>query len=209
MQFLRKVVGLMMITNEQLKSLIEGKIIGDKFPYNTKSEDEILVHMKRLYHRIYRIPNLVVEAEWNHFGSGYASFVEFFCYRKEDMMIEDDQYGNRVKEVDGILLDICRLAPVAIMGEDTRYKSYRIEPYGEREVGGGHGTLLSGPQCLFVSENPHPVAREIRIALEEFDYKLLEAEELNQPLPFKTKIPTLYREPKEYLVMDAIFYWED
>lgn len=36
-----------------------------------------------------------------------------------------------------------------------------------------------------------------------------EKRKMNQPLSFQTEIPTIYREPREYLVMDAIFYWED
>ncbi|WP_313894136.1 hypothetical protein [Psychrobacillus sp.] len=45
--------------------------------------------------------------------------------------------------------------------------------------------------------------------LKEFDYELLEAEKVNQPLSFSTKISTIYSEPRNYLVKDAIFYWED
>ena len=67
-------------------------------------------------------------------------------------MIEDDQYGNRVKEADGILLDICRLAPVAIRVKIPDINLIVLSRMGERGCG-GHGTLLSGPQCLFVSEN--------------------------------------------------------
>lgn len=72
-----------MFSNEQLQDLIEGKIVGKKFPYDTINEQEIEGHIRRLFHRINRIPNLVCEAEWNHFGSGYASFVEFFVTEKK------------------------------------------------------------------------------------------------------------------------------
>lgn len=53
------------------------------------------------------------------------------------------------------------------------------------------------------------MAENLKQALTEFEYELLDAELVNQRLPFQTKIPTIYREPNEYLVMDAIFYWED
>ncbi|WP_418302763.1 hypothetical protein [Lysinibacillus fusiformis] len=196
-----------MFSNEQLQGLIEGKIVGNKFPFNTNNEREIEAHIRRLFHRINRIPNIVCEAEWSHFGSGYASFVEFFCYRKEDVIVVEEKYGHREIKKDGIIIDICRLAPVAIMGEDDRYKTIRIET--NEVVGGAYGSLLGGPNLLDLSEKFRTIAEKLKQALKEFDYVLLEAEKMNQPLSFQTKIPTIYREPREYLVMDAIFYWED
>ncbi|WP_141770162.1 hypothetical protein [Bacillus massilinigeriensis] len=196
-----------MFSNEQLQDLIEGKIIGNKFPYDTNSEQDIEAHIQRLLHRINRIPNLICEPEWNHFGSGYASFVEFFCYQKEDVIVVEEKYGRREIKTDGIIIDICRLAPVAIMGEDDRYKTIHIET--NEVVGGAYGSLLDGPKRLYLSEKFQTIAEKLKQALKEFDYELLEAEKLNQSLSFQTKIPTIYREPREYLVMDAIFYWED
>lgn len=196
-----------MFSNEQLQDLIEGKIIGNKFPYNTNNEQEIEGHIRRLFHRLNSVPNLVCEAEWDHFGSGYASFVEFFCYRKEDVIVVEEKYGRRETRTDGMIIDICRLAPVAIMGEDDRYKTIRIET--NEVVGGAYGTLLGGLKKLELSEKSQTIAEQLKQVLKEFDYELLEAEEIIRPLSFQTEIPTIYREPKEYLVMDAIFYWED
>ncbi|MFH5778893.1 hypothetical protein [Heyndrickxia oleronia] len=196
-----------MFSNEQLQNLIEGKIIGSKFPYDTKNEQEIEAHIRRLYYRINRIPNLVCEVEWDHFGSGYASFVEFFCYQKEDAVIVEEKYGRREIKTEGIIIDICRLAPVAIMGQDDRYKTIRIET--NEIVGGAYGSLLGGTNQLKLSEKFRTIEEKLKQALKEFDYELLEAEKMNQPLSFKTKIPTIYRDPGEYSVIDAIFYWED
>ncbi|MFF2753325.1 hypothetical protein ACFVR1_06155 [Psychrobacillus sp. NPDC058041] len=196
-----------MFSNEQLQALIEGRIVGDKFPYNTNNEQEIEAHIRRLFYRINRIPNLVCEAEWNHFGSGYASFIEFFCYRKEDVTVVEEKYGFQEIKTNGIIIDICRLAPVAIMGEDDRYKKVCIET--KEVVGGLYGTILDGSNRLVLNEKFKLIAEQLKQALKEFKYELLEDEKLKQPLSIQTKIPTIYRKPKEYLVMDAIFYWED
>lgn len=152
-----------MFSEEQLKQLIEGKSVGEKYPYNTNNEEEIEAHIRRLYYRLKQIPNLIVEAEWDHFGSGYASFVDFFCYLKEDVKSEDDPYGNRHIEMDGIIVDICRLAPVAIMGEDDRHKTIRIET--NEAVSGGRG-LLSSPNALVISEKYQLLAEKIIQTLE-------------------------------------------
>ncbi|MCI2256194.1 hypothetical protein L2D08_17750 [Domibacillus sp. PGB-M46] len=196
-----------MFSNLQLRDLIAGKIVGNKFPYDTDNEQEIEAHIRRLFYRINRIPNLICEAEWNHFGSGYASFVEFFCYLKEDVTVVEEKYGRREEKTEGIIIDICRLAPVAIMGEDDRYKTIRIET--NEEVGGAYGSLLDGPKRLYISEKFQTIAEKLKQALKEFDYELLEVERINKLLPFQAKIPTFYREPGDYLIMDAIFYWED
>ena len=197
-----------MFSNEQLQELIEGEIVGNKFPYDDKNnEQEIEAHIRRLFHRINRIPNLVCEAEWNHFGSGYASFIEFFCYQKEDVIVVEEKHGIREIKTEGIIIDICRLAPVVIMGEDDRYQTVRIET--NEVVSGASGSILDGPQRLFVSEEFQGIARKLKQALKEYDYELLNAEMLHQPLSFQTKIPTIYNEPGKYLVIDAIFYWED
>ena len=196
-----------MFSNEKLQDLIEGKIVGNKFPYDTNNEQEVEAQIRRLFHQINRIPNLICEAEWNHFGSGYASFVELFCYQKEDVIVVEERYGRREIKTEGIIIDICRLAPVAIMGEDDRYKTIRIET--NEVVGGAYGSLLCKSNPLYLSEKFQTIAEKLKQALKEFDYELLEAEKMNQSLSFQTKIPTIYREPREYLVMDAIFYWED
>ncbi|MBK5458234.1 hypothetical protein NST21_25030 [Peribacillus sp. FSL K6-1552] len=196
-----------MFSEKQLKDLISGNIVGNSFPYDTDNEQEIEAHIRRLYYRINRIPNLKCEAEWNHFGSGYASFVEFFCYLKEDVTVVEEKYGRREEKTEGIIIDVCRLAPVAIMGEDDRYKTICIET--NEEVGGAYGSLLDGPKRLHLSKKFQSIAEKWKQALKEFDYDILEAEKINKPLSFETKIPTIYREPGEYLIMDAIFYWED
>lgn len=161
-----------MFSNLQLRDLIAGKIVGNKFPYDTDNEQEIEAHIRRLFYRINRIPNLICEAEWNHFGSGYSSFVEFFCYLKEDVTVVEEKYGRREEKAEGIIIDICRLAPVAIMGEDDRYKTIRIET--NEEVGGAYGFLLDGPKRLYISEKFQTIAEKLKQALKEFDYELLE-----------------------------------
>ncbi|NGP45647.1 hypothetical protein G4V62_12015 [Bacillaceae bacterium SIJ1] len=78
-----------------------------------------------------------------------------------------------------------------------------------KAVAGGHGTLLDGPHRLQVTEQCRSIAEALTQALNEFDYELLEAEMINQPLSFQTHISTIYRDPQAYLILDAIFYWED
>ena len=50
---------------------------------------------------------------------------------------------------------------------------------------------------------------ELFQVLKEFKYEPLAKTYANQVLPFEADIPTFYREPHEYRVVDALFYWED
>lgn len=196
-----------MFTNKELQDLIDGKIIGSSFPYDTNDEAEIEAHIRRLLYRIKRIPNLRCEAEWHHFGSGYASFIEFFCYEKGNVTITDRPYNIQEIDIEGVLMNISRLAPLVIMGEDERNRMIRTNT--EEEIGGCRGSIMGNRQLVHVDEQFQPMIRELKIALEEFGYEILPIEEMNKPLPFQTKIPTLYSEPQEYTIADAIFYWED
>ena len=196
-----------MFSDEQLQAMIDGKIVGEKFPYDTNDEREIEAHIRRLFHRINRIPNVVCEAEWNHFGSGYASFVEFFCYQKEDLVVLEEKHGHREIKMNGLIVDISRLASVAIMGDDERYKTIHIETNEYR--GGAYGSLLGGPKLIGLSKRFQTFGEQLKQVLEEFDFEVVKPEEMNQLLSFKTKIPTIYRESRDYTVADAIFYWED
>ncbi|GAF14189.1 hypothetical protein JCM19045_3490 [Bacillus sp. JCM 19045] len=196
-----------MFSNDELRGFIRGEILGDVFPYHTNDHQEVEKHLERLFYRIKRIHGVECEADFDHYGSGYASFVEFFCHRKTDTKVLWTNNGIQEKETIGIIVNISRLAPVAIMGEDTRSQRVRVET-GEW-LSGGNGLLIGDPRALQVSEDLKELARAIKLALHEYDIELLTKDQLDSPLPFKAEIPTILQEPSNYLVMDAIFYWED
>lgn len=196
-----------LFSNAQLQKLIAGQIIGSEYPYASHEEQEIVTHINRLFHRINRLPHLVCEADWNHFGSGYASFIEFYCYTKEDCVIVEEQDGIQEIQSTGIIIDISRLAPVAIMGEDIRTKSIQIET--QVEVSSVQGSIIDNPHSFQINEHLQVVREKLLAVLTEFNYQLLTLEEVNQPLAFQASISTIYRRPRHYLVLDVIFYWED
>ncbi len=198
-----------MYTHEQLQDFIDGKIIGESYPYNTKNEEEIEAYIKHLYYRIQRIPNIICEAEFDHYGSGYASFVEFFCYRKEDIVVikDQEQYGILAYEKTGVLLNVSRLAPVFIYGEGERSQTVRAET--NEEITGASCDLPGQTNIFSVHEKFDGLTYQLFKALKEFGYESLDEKYANEPLPFQANIPTFYRRKNEYRKLDAIFYWED
>lgn len=71
-----------MFSNDELRGFIRGEILGDVFPYHTNDHQEVEKHLERLFYRIKRIHGVECEADFDHYGSGYASFVEFFLPQK-------------------------------------------------------------------------------------------------------------------------------
>lgn len=198
-----------MYSHEQLKSFIKGEIIGESYPYDTKDEKKIEAYIKQLYNRMKRIPNVFCEAEFDHFGSGYASFIEFFCYRREDIRIikKKEKYGILEYEIKGILINVSRLAPIFIYGEDERARTVRVET--KKNIAGAYSPLPGQTNIFHMDEKFSEMMYELFQVLKEFKYEPLAKTYANQVLPFEADIPTFYREPHEYRVLDALFYWED
>lgn len=105
------------------------------------------------------------------------------------------------------MIDVSRLAPVYIIGEGTRWE--RVKLATNEVIAGGYSSLPDHAKHSKVSKKFDSLVDELQQALAAFCYEKLTENEMNQPLPFQAKIPTIYREPHEYMVLDAIFYWED
>lgn len=185
-----------MLSNEQLQDLINGKIIGSKYPYENKNEQEIETHIRQLFYRINRILNIVCEAEWDHFGSGYVSFVEFFCCRKEDVVASEGKFGHQEITKKGIIINVSRLAPVFLIGEYKKWEIIRTDT--NKVVNGGYSALSGNPKLSNFSKKYELVEHQLEQVLNEFGYKRLDSTKMNQPLPFEAEIPTLYRDQGEY-----------
>ncbi|MBM7661035.1 hypothetical protein JOC85_001807 [Bacillus mesophilus] len=153
------------------------------------------------------------EAIFDHYGSGYASYVDFFCYRKDGSSIVDTKYIEKDSltsiQIEGLVIYISRLAPVAIIGKDERHKAIIDSEEIRDEFFSGMG-MISKPQEVISTSSEFLINdfHEIKQKLESAGYSILEKEYLSQPLPFKTKIPT-FTDPRQYKVFDAIFYWMD
>src|SRR5699024_6869604 len=130
-----------MYANQQLQASIKGEIIGKSYPYDTHNVEEVESYIKQLYYRIKRIQNIICEAELDHYRCGYASLVKLFCYRNEGVLVVQDKGEHGVLEYEkaGVLLNVSRLAPVFIYGEDERSETVRVET--NEVIGGGYSPL--------------------------------------------------------------------
>ncbi|GAF65441.1 putative isomerase [Bacillus sp. TS-2] len=212
----------MIFTNDQLQKMIKGQPVGESYPYNQDDEGLIENFIKRIYYQLKKSRVFHYEADFEHFGSGYASFVCLFLTLKNGTSVmAKREYGakqNTIIETDleGICVYISRLAPVAVFNRGE---------YGFRKVVDQSGKVLSEQQTyntwLLRNElNELPDKswqwewQQLKKQIEEYGILFLEEDYLKNSLSFLTEIPTIlvdkhHHDLGQYRNFDAIFYWED
>ena len=176
--------------------MIAGRLVGDAPPYADGSEAEIEPHLRRAVAALDRQRPLDAEGDFNHYGSGYASYVDVFCFKSGG---RSTVRRDNVDWIDGLSLYLCRLAPVAAFGPGQKTRHDR---------GGGYTFLR--PES--VGETPDgdwtAETRALADVLGWYGFSVLSKEQLSAPLPFKAEVATILADPP-YQVFDALFYWED
>ncbi len=178
----------MEISNEMLEKIIAGESVGG-------SKNAIKGQIKNVIHDLTQSKQMVVETE-DGYGSGYASYVDVFCYKTGG---RSSLKKPEHTVIDGITIYLCKHAPVAVMGamEKTRHSS-----------GGSFGFLHAEDLNIFPPGNWLEVSAELRQKLEKHGFTILDPQELKKPMPFNTKIHTLLGDPP-YQIFDAFFHWYD
>jgi hypothetical protein len=196
----------MILTNDNLQAMASGGVVGSSWPYDRGSAEDIESYLKNVVAELGRSRNLEVDAEFMHYGSGFASFVHVFCYKRND---KSTVHTVDMDCTDGIAVYLGRLAPVAAYGPERRTRSYGRGPFGLRkELSSSFGFL----DVAWLSELPpgdwNEEINEIKDKLQRFGFSLPSREELSKELPFPADIPTILGE-QPYRVFDAVFYWSD
>lgn len=139
---------------------------------------------------------LKFDADFRSYGSGYASYVDVFCYKKDGSSIEN-KHGDLW--IDGISIYLCKHTPVAIFGPNKKIKGIRtgsygmLSPYSVGEIPSG----IWDEELKFIKEK-----------LEEYKIEFLTKRVVKGQLSFETEIRTVLNNDG-YKVFDALFYWED
>jgi hypothetical protein len=141
-----------LFTNEQLQMMINGQTVGTDYPYNTRDEKEIEKAIKNLFYNLRRSSLIDCDAEFGHYGSGYASFIDIFCFKRNEGSVKSKKFYKKdfitSIEVEGIALYISRLAPVAVFGNQHRWKSVKEDTPNKEEYNSGF-SFLSSEDPLF------------------------------------------------------------
>lgn len=186
----------MPLSDAELRSFIAGRPFGPGTPYEG-GEAVIEKHLRKTVAGLARSSLIEVEADFGHYGSGYASYVDVFCPKRGGRSTTE---ADGIRRIDGLVIYLSRLAPLAAFGAGQR----------TRHDKGGSMNYLDADQ---VGKAPPgdwtTVTAEVRTKLARYyGFTLLSQDELSRPLPFDAKIPTVISN-RPYRVFDAVFYWED
>lgn len=192
-----------MFSNEQLQAMIRQEVISDMYPYSAGNEQDLKNYLKAILAELKR-SNIHCKVEIDHFGSGYASYIQWFCY--EDAHIEVKQSkATRREDIQGLYVLISRLAPVIVIGPGNESATYSLTG----DYLSGSNSVLDSPFQLDIETPFQQLNNKLVQLFMKYNFTVLRKEDMEQPLPFDAVIPTLARKKGRYFVWDAIFYWED
>lgn len=185
-----------LLSKHNLQSMIRCESVGQRWPYVGGSERDIEKHLKKTVAKLKRIKGVGIEAEFGHYGSGYASYVDIFCYPKDRSSQWEDDGVLRVR---GVSVYLSRLAPLAVLGQTERSR-----------LKGGSSFDFLYPEDVesFSDDDCSSFVDKVRGIVVEFGFTFMDRETAMTQLPFDADIPTILSEPP-YRVFDAVFFWED
>lgn len=185
-------------TNEDLKRVIETKPVGDFYPFNLGDYNDQAIddYLAKIVGELAMIENIKFEADFDSYGSGFASYVDVFCWKGDGSSTKEH---DKVQSIDGLRLYLCRLTPVAVIGASQVTK---------HETGGVEEFLNSEKVDNIPPGDWKEQIEGIKNVLKRYRYKVLERTYVSELLPFDAKIPTIVADPP-YKLFDAFFYWED
>ncbi len=184
----------MFLTQEEIELLLEQQPITDQWPWNTGDEDVVHPHIKDVVAEVRRKNRLLDQSEFDHYGSGYASFVDCWLYREDDAFrfAAGDCYW-------GMVVLFSTLSYYYVIGEGQK----------TWEKTSGSSYL---PDLEMVDQLTHPAIQEIAdnvcAVLDDRGLVRLRADDLSTLLACDVSIPTILGDPP-FREFDALFYWED
>ena len=135
------------------------------------------------------------QAEFSHYGSGYASFVDAWFFQRESAFRIPDQREHYV----GLAVLFCRFARVYCLMEGERSWS-----------GGSSASYLPGFEEIdrFASRSVNDLVPIIESTLTRLGWRRLVREELETEFHSGTTLPAnlIDGHPRYF---DALFHWED
>lgn len=182
----------------EIDRLLHAKMIKDDHLWATGDEQLVEGYLKAALAAVERTTQTKSKVEWDHYGSGYASFVDVWLYRATPDFDAKRPLGYGEQHT-GLVILLSRLSPYFVFMEGEKHwhphgaSSYlpefsmvdRLETPAVRSLAGDVEVVLQG----------HGLVRALRAQLEE-------------PLTTDIQVPTILTD-KGFNQFDALFYWED
>ncbi len=190
---------------EYLRRIVNDEVVGNFPPFTLGSIAKIESYIRKILAHLSSISTLLIEADFDSYGSGFASYVEVKIAKKDGSDSHTRaKTGRAVHETAGLMLYISRLTPYWFYGGGNWTKNYE----GGRLTGGSAMFLEPGSSTHINRAVWQHHGQLIEAVLQEFRYGLLTTDELLQPAPTDIRIRTVLAD-KPYKVFDCFFYWED
>jgi hypothetical protein len=183
---------------EEIERLLLGEPISAHHPWVTKDDRLIEDHLRRACGAVRSITKTEARIEWNHYGSGYASFVDAWFYRpaSEFNVRKSLKFGE---EHTGLVVLLSRLSPYfAFMEGEQRWNAQ------------GSSSYLPDFSALdkLEAESVALLAQQAQSILEGHGLIRAYHEQLSEPLPASLHVPTILTSGG-FKQFDALFFWED
>ncbi len=180
----------------EVERLIKGRPIREPLPFDPTNDEAIRQYYEGLVQRIEREQNLRSRVEWNHYGSGYASFIEAWFYPADDSA----RLTGREEHHVGLVVLLSRLSRHFVLGQDEKRWS---------ADGSGSGGL---PNFSTVDDITYPailpLVAPLTALLTAAGLQRLRRHDLAAPLPGTPQVPTILTD-LPFRQFDALFHWED
>lgn len=184
-----------MFDDEQLAVLIKGQPIEQALPFDTADESSVRRFYEPLVRNIELVERLKSRVEWNHYGSGYASFIDAWFYPSDDSSRVSPQEQRYL----GIFVLLSRLSRFFVIGQGEKSWSTK-----------GGASYMPDFDLMDAVKHRDLVghAETITRILVDAGLVRLKKEQLEQPLAQKFGTPSILSSPP-HRHFDALFHWND
>ena len=179
----------------QLERLIQQQSISHEQPWASNDEEQVEALYRSLCQEIMQSTGTLSRIEWNHYGSGYASFVDAWFYRPTP-----DFEAAHCPGYQGLAVLLCRLSPHYALMEGNQ--QWRADGSGSNYYPGF--TMLDDLYTPAVTA----LAAPVQALLDRHGLRRLKREDLATVLPEGTPVPTML-DGQQLREFDALFYYED
>ncbi|MFA1549595.1 hypothetical protein [Actinomadura chokoriensis] len=155
--------------------------------------------LRRRVEELHRLPLVAVEhAELDHYGSGYASYIDVFATKRDGSTRQTDEDGGVRIECLNVLL--CRLAPIAcLLRPDDLWQTHDTSWSPSPNI----NRVIAAPDQSWADE-----FHQVKDLLDQRGISLIGPDLLTRPLPEGLEAKSNLANPAR-TIFDAWFHWPD
>jgi hypothetical protein len=187
-----------MFSPQQVEKLLSQQSISDRKPWSSNDPVAVEEYYKNVCADLMTRTGTSSKIEWNHYGSGYASFIDVWIYKPTENF-SVNYPGKRGEAYEGLCILLSRLSPYYVFLQGS--KSW--------EAQGGSSYL---PAYEALDNLTHTSIITLGVDVQEIltSQGLVRVfkSELSLPIDSSIRVPTILSDGP-FVEFDALFYWED